>query len=140
MIACYLALGSNLRTPHRQIQQAIKTLRGLPQSRWLKTSRIYFTAPYGVRFQPTYCNAVVLIETRLTPLQLLDACQSIEKKQQRVRKVRWGARTLDIDILLFGDRVINHPRLIIPHPDMANRPFVSEPLFEIAPHLRTTGS
>lgn len=133
MALCYLGLGSNLRMPQRQLRQALSALRKLPRSTIVRQSRIYSSIPLGVRAQPAYCNMVVVIQTLLPAKSLLHHCQSIENKQQRIRKVHWGARTLDIDVLLYGRESINHHDLIIPHPYMLVRDFVLIPLVEISP-------
>lgn len=136
MTRCYLGLGSNLRSPDRQLQKALIALRSLPRSTIVKASCMYSTQPWGVRAQPMYSNMVIAIDTKLPPLTLLNYCHRIEHKQQRIRKVRWGARTLDIDLLLYGDKTIHSHQLIVPHPHMLSRDFVLIPLFEIAPKLR----
>lgn len=137
MTRCYLSLGSNLRSPERQLRQALEKIRKLPKTRITKVSPLYFSDAVGRRAQPAYCNSVVEIETSHAPEALLDHCLAIEKKQQRVRKVRWGARTLDIDILLYGQQTIQQQhRLTIPHPRMLERDFVLKPLFKIAPNIQ----
>lgn len=135
MTLCYLGLGSNLRSPERQLRRAILKLKKLPRTIIKHISSFYFTEPWGVRAQPPYCNIVIAIQTSLPPLALLAHCQSIENSQQRIRKKHWGARTLDIDLLLYGKQMVNHHRLTIPHPQMFKRDFVLVPLFEIAPNL-----
>ena len=135
MTACYLGLGSNLRSPERQLRQAINKLQKLPRSVVTKISSLYFSKPCGIRHQPPYCNMVIGIHTSLTAKDLLNQCHRIEKNQQRGRKRRWGARTLDIDLLLYGEHVINTADLIIPHPRMTQRDFVLAPLLEIAPSV-----
>ena len=107
MIRCYLGLGANLQDPSAQLTQAIISLKKLPQSTLIEVSYFYATKPVGPQDQPDYINAVACIDTDLPPLDLLDALQNIENTQGRVRKEHWGARTLDIDILLYGDQVIN---------------------------------
>lgn len=132
----YLALGSNLADPLHQVQSALDALAGLPQTTLLTTSPFYRTPPYGPPDQPDYLNAAVLLETALPPETLLDHTQRIELVQGRVRKdERWGPRTLDLDIMLFGDLTINTPRLTVPHYDMHNRAFMLVPLLAIAPEL-----
>lgn len=130
----YLGLGSNLATPIAQLQQATAAIAQLPNSKLLKTSSLYSSAPLGPSDQPRFVNAVIALQTSLQPLQLLDALQQIELQQGRVRAgERWGPRTLDLDILLFGQQLINTPRLQVPHYHMHQRPFVLEPLAEICP-------
>lgn len=136
MTQCYLGLGSNLRVPKRQLRQAIASLRTLPRSTLARQSSIYLSKPLGVRAQPSYCNMVVTIKTSLPIKNLLHYCQSIENKQQRTRKAHWGARTLDIDILLYGNKSINLHDITIPHPQMLKRDFVLIPLNEVAPFAR----
>jgi 2-amino-4-hydroxy-6-hydroxymethyldihydropteridine diphosphokinase len=131
MITCYLGLGSNLRSPERQLRQAFERIRRLPRTAVLNVSPLYFNPAVGRRSQPHYCNCAIKIVTSLPPLTLLRHCLTIEKKQQRTRKVRWGARTLDIDILLYGNQTIHHKDLTIPHPRMSEREFVLMPLSSI---------
>ena len=120
MIPVYIAIGSNLADPLDQVNRAIAALDTIPQSRLVRHSAFYRTAPMGPAGQPDYLNAAVLLETDLTPHQLLDATQAIELAHGRVRKdERWGPRTLDLDIMLFGDMVISDARLTVP---LGNRP------------------
>lgn len=128
MNKCYLSLGSNQKGPERQIQQAIKALRALPSSSVIKVSSLYWSKAWGLQQQQDFCNVVVALITTLPPLKLLHACQAIEQSQGRVRKKKWGPRTLDIDILLYADRRINSKALQIPHPHMHDRDFVMTPL------------
>lgn len=137
MTLAYIGLGSNLADPALQIRQAIVQMRTIPNSQVTKISSLYFSRPMGPQDQPDYMNAVLAIETQLTPIELLEQLQKIEYKAGRVRKDnRWGARILDLDILLFGDNVIDSERLTIPHYGMKLREFVLLPLQEIAPDLR----
>ncbi len=133
MTLCYLGLGSNLRSPARQLRQALLQLRKLPRTVVTHQSKFYFSKACGVQMQPRYCNMVITIHTTLSPQQLLHHCQQIETNHQRSRKKHWAARTLDIDLLLFGERIINHPNLTVPHPEMIKRDFVLVPLLEIFP-------
>lgn len=137
MTRVYLALGSNLADPLQQVDAALAALNHIPETQRVATSSFYRTPPYGPPDQPDYLNAVVALETRLTPESLLDHTQRIELAHGRVRKAeRWGPRTLDLDILLFGDAMIETPRLTVPHYDMHNRAFMLVPLLEIAPEGR----
>jgi len=137
MTLVYIALGSNLASPLTQVNAAIAALGTLPDSRIVAVSGFYRTPPLGPQDQPDYLNAAVALETSLAPESLLDHTQRIELDQGRVRKAeRWGPRTLDLDIMLFGDETLATPRLTIPHYDMKNRGFMLWPLFEIAPELR----
>ena len=135
MTLCYIALGSNLACPQRQLRQAIARLQKLPKSALIKTSKLYFSLPYGVHAQPPYYNMVIALKTSLDPESLLNHCLRIEKEQGRVRKKHWGPRTLDIDLLLYGQRIIKQAHLIIPHPQMLKRDFVLLPLLEISPNI-----
>ena len=136
MTVAYIAIGSNLASPLEQVNAAVKALADIPESRILAVSSFYRTPPLGPQDQPDYLNAAVALETTLAPEELLNHTQRIELQQGRVRKAeRWGPRTLDLDIMLFGDAVINTERLTVPHYDMKNRGFMLWPLFEIAPEL-----
>lgn len=136
MTRVYIAVGSNLASPLDQVNAAIAALGEIPQSRIVAVSSFYRTPPLGPQDQPDYLNAAVELETELQPEALLDNTQRIELQQGRVRKAeRWGPRTLDLDIMLFGDKVINTERLTVPHYDMHNRGFMLWPLAEIAPAL-----
>lgn len=132
----WLALGSNLARPLEQVGSALTALARLPDTRLVACSSFYRSRPLGPQDQPDYLNAVAALETSLTPEQLLDETQAIEREHGRTRKAnRWGPRTLDLDILLFGDRHIVSARLTIPHYDMHNREFMLCPLAELAPDL-----
>lgn len=133
MVKVYVALGSNLNEPIRQLDQAIKKIQKFAKN--LRVSSFYGSKPLGPQDQPDYVNAVVEFETDLMPLALLDQLQRIENEQGRVRLRHWGERTLDLDILLYGNEQIHIERLIVPHYDMENREFVMVPLFELAPDL-----
>ena len=137
MTVAYIAIGSNLASPLEQVNAALKALGDIPESHILTVSSFYRTPPLGPQDQPDYLNAAVALETSLAPEELLNHTQRIELQQGRVRKAeRWGPRTLDLDIMLFGNEVINTERLTVPHYDMKNRGFMLWPLFEIAPDLR----
>lgn len=136
MIRVYLALGSNLARPLDQVNCALEALAHLPRTRFVAASPFYRSKPLGPQDQPDYLNAVVALDTLLPPEELLDCTQGIEQNQGRVRKAeRWGPRTLDLDMLIYGDQVINTERLTVPHYDMKNRQFMLYPLAEIAPEL-----
>ena len=133
---CYIGLGANLEQPLAQLQQAVAALKLLPHSSLVAVSGFYGSKPMGPQDQPDYVNAAAALDTALSPEQLLDALQQIEQQQGRMRKAeRWGARTLDLDILLYGDQVIATERLTVPHYGLRVREFVLYPLFEIAPQL-----
>lgn len=132
----YLSLGSNLNNPLRQIQQGLDALSRLPHTTLKATSRIYTTVPVGFLDQPDFLNAVCHLETLLSPEILLNELLSIERAQHRVRSTeKNGPRTLDLDILLYGQQQILTERLEIPHPRLTERAFVLVPLMEIAPDL-----
>jgi len=136
MTLAYIAIGSNLASPLEQVNAAVQALGEIPQSRVVAVSSFYRTPPLGPQDQPDYLNAAVVLETALDADTLLDNTQRIELQQGRVRKEeRWGPRTLDLDIMLFGHETINTERLTVPHYDMKNRGFMLWPLFEIAPDL-----
>ncbi|PLK58712.1 2-amino-4-hydroxy-6-hydroxymethyldihydropteridine diphosphokinase [Candidatus Palibaumannia cicadellinicola] len=133
----FLALGSNLADPLQQVDIALLALGRLPQTSLVVCSSYYRSRPMGPKNQPDYLNAVVVLKTALAPEELLAHTQLIELKQGRDRqKPRFGPRTLDLDILLFGNRMIVTSRLTVPHYDMHNREFMLYPLEEIAPNLR----
>lgn len=137
MPRAYVALGSNLETPIDQLRSALRAMAELPTSRLAAVSSFYISDPLGPPDQPRFVNAVAALDTELAPLALLDALQAIEREQGRVRKAeRWGPRTLDLDILLFGDLRLDSERLTLPHYHMHARAFVLYPLAEIAPDLR----
>ena len=128
----YIALGSNLEHPQAQLTAALQALNELSDSRLTVVSSFYQSKPLGPQDQPDYVNAVACLETSLA---LLDELQRIEHEQGRIRLRRWGERTLDLDILLYADHIIQSERLTVPHYDMHQREFVIIPLVEIAPHL-----
>ncbi|MFT6052976.1 MAG: 2-amino-4-hydroxy-6-hydroxymethyldihydropteridine diphosphokinase [Halioglobus sp.] len=132
MTTAFIALGSNLKTPEKQLRDAADALAALPGCHVESISSVYQSAAVGPGEQPPYLNAVIQLSTSLPPLTLLDTLQAIEQLQGRERSERWGARTLDLDILLYDQQVINHPRLQIPHPRMTERNFVLYPLADIS--------
>lgn len=129
----YIALGSNLQQPKHQLDTAVKFLKRLPRSRFIDVSDYYCTDPVGPAGQQSYLNAVAKIETRLAPLELLYRLQRQEDRQLRKRGVHWGPRTIDLDILLYGQRIIRHRDLTVPHYAMTLRDFVLIPLLDVAP-------
>ncbi len=135
MTQAFIGIGSNLADPLRQVQTAIRELSQLPNSTFLKSSSLYRTKPLGPSAQPDFINAVVALETALSPLSLLDALQALELQHGRVRNLRWGPRTLDLDLLLYEQLELKSARLILPHPGLKSRIFVLKPLAEIAPAL-----
>ena len=136
MTLAFIALGSNLAAPLEQVNAAVAALAEIPNSRIVAVSSFYRTPPLGPQDQPDYLNVAVALETALTAEALLNHTQRIELQQGRTRKAeRWGPRTLDLDIMLFGHETINTERLTVPHYDMKNRGFMLWPLFEVAPDL-----
>ncbi|ORU91466.1 MAG: 2-amino-4-hydroxy-6-hydroxymethyldihydropteridine pyrophosphokinase [Cycloclasticus sp. symbiont of Poecilosclerida sp. N] len=132
----FIALGSNLSGPVGQVSQAINELKVLENSRFIAASSLYKTTPMGPQDQPAYINAVVNIQTTQKPLELLHSLQAIENSHDRTRDTgRWGARTLDLDILLYGIERSNTSELTLPHPGLQHRGFVLYPLYEIEPNL-----
>jgi 2-amino-4-hydroxy-6-hydroxymethyldihydropteridine diphosphokinase len=129
----YVGLGSNLDDPRKQVLRAFGDLEALPLGRCAIHSHLYRSRPMGPEAQPDYVNAVAELRTRLAPSELLERLHRIEAAHGRVRNgERWGARTLDLDLLLYGDRRICRPDLTLPHPGLALRAFVLLPLMEIA--------
>jgi len=140
MTRVYVALGANLGEPARTIRSALEALDTLPSCRLLRASRLYRTPPMGPPGQPDYINAVAELECGLEAHALLDELLVIETAHGRVRgEARWGPRTLDLDILVFGDRELNDDRLTIPHAHIAERGFFLLPLAELAFTLAVPG-
>ena len=135
MKLAYLSLGSNVGDRERMLAEALRLLRA-PDLRVARISPIYETEPQDVTGQPWFLNLVAEIETDLFPRQLLARIQKIEKQLGRKRGAPKGPRAIDIDILLFGSAVIDAPDLVVPHPRMAERRFVLQPLADLAPELR----
>lgn len=135
----YIGLGSNLDDPQSQLKKAIISLEIVPSTTVIKASSFYRSKPLGPQDQPDYINAVVELATELSAHVLLDYLQGIENEHGREREIKWGARTLDLDILLFGDKIIKDDRLQVPHVEMQHRGFVLLPLNEIAPECVIPG-
>ena len=135
MIHAYIGLGSNLDNPVAQLDRAIDTLKKHDDVKNLRVSSIYGSKPVGPQDQPDYVNAVAAFDTDLSPIDLLDLLQSIEQSQRRVRERHWGPRTLDLDLLLYGQETIQLPRLTVPHTFMLERGFVIKPLSDLAPDM-----
>ncbi|MEZ0479571.1 2-amino-4-hydroxy-6-hydroxymethyldihydropteridine diphosphokinase [Planococcus sp. SSTMD024] len=135
MNEAYLSLGSNLGDRKAQLQEAVRLLQANPSISNIRMSSIYETAPVGYLDQGAFLNLVIRLETSLSPLELLDACQEIEQILQRERLVRWGPRTVDLDLLLYGQEKMTTERLTLPHPRMYERAFVLVPLQELMPSL-----
>ena len=132
----YIGLGSNLNNPKQQIKDALIALNSTQDVKVVALSSLYQSKPIDDSEQPDYINAVCQVDTHLTALELLYVCQGIETKQHRVREKKWGARTIDLDIILYGVQVVASKQLIIPHPEMMNRPFVLIPLSELESDLK----
>ena len=128
MVQAYLGLGSNIGDRKQQLLKAIDLIGNIKGIKVTKQSSIYETAPIGYTDQPNFLNLCLEIETELSPQQLLKHCLDIEQQLHRVREIRWGPRTLDIDILLYSDNIIETDNLSIPHPRMQERAFVLIPL------------
>lgn len=141
MSRVFVALGGNLDNPESHVRSALSELAALPQTELKRRSSLYRSAPVGPPGQPVFINAVAELETELGPDELLDRLQSIEAAHGRVRDgEKWGPRTLDLDLLLYGDLRIRTDRLTVPHPEMTARNFVLGPLAEVAPGLTIPGS
>ncbi len=144
MADVYIALGSNMDSPHQQLDSALEALAQHPNIQLIAVSNRYQTPPIGPQ-QPDFINAAAQLSTDLSPLDLLDALQAIEQQQNRVRSIHWGPRTLDLDILFYNDLVGGSPvgdslvieseRLTIPHPRIGERAFVLVPLMDLNPQL-----
>lgn len=131
----YLGLGSNLNQPKKQLEKAVELLKALVDCRWQATSSFVESRPQGPQDQPNFANAVLCLETRLSAMDLLRACQRIEQSLGKEKVRDWGERIIDIDLLLYDDAVIHEVDLIVPHPFMLERDFVLLPLLAIAPNL-----
>ena len=136
----YLGLGSNMGNRTANLDKAVKAIAGLDDCMVCSLSSIYETEPWGDKNQSAFLNQVMRVETQLEPKAFLSACQRIESKLGRERGRRWGPRTMDIDLLLYGDRVVNEDTIQVPHPQLQKRRFVLVPLAEIAPLVNIPGS
>jgi 2-amino-4-hydroxy-6-hydroxymethyldihydropteridine diphosphokinase len=139
MTLAYVGLGANIGNPRRQLQAALQELKAMPESRVTAASSLYRSAPVGYLDQPEFLNQVVEMDTGLAAEQLLANLEEIEQKQGRERPFPNAPRTLDLDLLLYGDAVISTARLTVPHPRMHERAFVLKPLAEIAPQAAIPG-
>ena len=138
-VDAWIGLGSNLDDPQTQVTTAIRELSELDRCTLQAASSLYRSPPMGPADQPDYVNAVARLTTCVSAPALLDALQAIEKRHKRQRGRHWGARTLDLDLLLYGRATIDTRRLTVPHPGIAERSFVLYPLAELAPNLRIPG-
>lgn len=134
-VTAFIALGSNLEHPLEQVQSALTALGTIESSSLIAVSSWYRSCAVGPGDQPDYINGAAEIQTTLGSIQLLDAIQTIENQHGRKRSIRWGARTLDLDILLYGNQTMDTERLQVPHPRLVERNFVLYPLAELAPEL-----
>ena len=139
-ITAYVGLGANLDDPVQHVRRAGEGLSSLPSTRVLALSPLYRSAPLGPRDQPDYINAVAALSTGLSALELLAALREVEARHGRRRDgTRWGPRTLDLDILVYGDLTLQSPALTLPHPALHERGFVLYPLYDVAPDLEIPG-
>lgn len=134
-----IALGSNLDDPEAQVRRAFDEIAALPGTRLTARSPLYRTAPVGYAEQPDFVNACALVETTLAPRALLEGLLAIEQRHGRVRAMRNGPRTLDLDIVLYGERTIDEPGLTVPHPRAHERVFVLKPLLDVWPDALIPG-
>lgn len=140
-VEAYVGIGSNLNDPIGQVRRALHELDEIADTRRLACSSLYRSLPMGPKDQPDYVNAAAALSTRLSPGELLVALLRIEQAHGRTRTgPRWGPRSLDLDLLLYGDQSIAEPGLTVPHPGLATRSFVLFPLLEIAPELEVPGA
>lgn len=139
-VTAYVGLGSNMERPAEQITRAFDELAALPDTRLVTRSPLYRSPPMGPQGQPDFINAVAALATHLPPQDLLQALLAIEVRHGRRRDgAHWGPRTLDMDLLLYGDTVLDAPGLVLPHPGLHQRAFVLYPLADIAPELSVPG-
>ena len=142
-VSAYIGLGSNLATelgsPTQHIEQALQTLGEHERVRHVQASSFYASAPMGPQDQPDFVNAVAKFETTLLPFELLALCQKLEQQAKRERIRHWGERSLDVDILLYGQQQISEPLLSVPHIGLTERNFVLLPLRELSPQLLIAG-
>lgn len=136
MVKVYLSLGSNIGDKSKNLNKAISLIKTHPDIKNIRVSSFYKTAPQGYVQQDIFINCVVGFYTKLSGKDLLELCQNVEKKLKRVRLFRWGPRIIDVDILLYGDEIINTPELTVPHPRMYERAFVLVPLSELEPEYK----
>lgn len=140
VIRAYIGLGSNLDDPQAQLRSALQALTEIPATQLAAHSSLYRSTPLGGLDQPDYLNAVAALDTQLSAQALLAELQAIEHRQGRVRSAqRWQARTLDLDLLLYGDLQLQDAALTVPHPGLSERAFVLYPLQELAPELVIPG-
>ncbi|MGB0467379.1 MAG: 2-amino-4-hydroxy-6-hydroxymethyldihydropteridine diphosphokinase [Pontibacterium sp.] len=134
-VRCYIGLGSNLDNPRQQVMDAFRELAQLPDTELVIHSSLYRSDPVGPQDQPDFINAVAALDTTLEAHCLLNQLQQLEQQHRRIRERHWGPRTLDLDLLLYGNQQINSQRLTVPHAYLHERAFVLWPLAEITPEL-----
>ncbi len=139
MTPAFIALGANLGDPISQLREAAQRLRDTAGLHSVQLSPIYFSAPVGVVDQPRFANAAVQLETSLSAHELLAVCHSVERAMGRVRTVRWGPRTIDLDLIFFGTLRVVDETLTLPHPRWSERAFVVQPIYDLAPDLVIDG-
>ncbi len=139
MSLAYIGLGSNLGQPLAQVREAINELQQTDGLKLVAVSPLYASSPMGPQDQPDYINAVAAVETSLSPHDLLKKLQNLEQQHGRQRLRHWGERTLDLDILLYGQQILDDAELTLPHPGLAERNFVVYPLADIAPDIEIPG-
>jgi len=138
-VRAVVALGSNMDDPGEQVRRGFDEIAALPGTRLLAKSPLYRTAPVGYLDQPPFVNACALVETSLAPRALLERLLELEQRHGRVRAIRNGPRTLDLDIVVYGDRPVSEPGLTIPHPRAHERAFVLQPLVDVWPDAMIPG-
>ena len=137
VVRAFVGIGSNLDQPRQHVTRAFVDLEETPEIQTLIASHIYRGPPMGPQDQPDFFNAVAAVDTTLTAVELLAVLQDIEMRHGRARDgEHWGPRTLDLDLLLYGDQVVSEPQLVVPHPGLYTRAFVLYPLYDVAPELR----
>ncbi|MGJ8526753.1 2-amino-4-hydroxy-6-hydroxymethyldihydropteridine pyrophosphokinase [Halomonadaceae bacterium LMG 33818] len=132
----FIGIGSNLNNPLEQVQRAITALARLPLCEMVAVSPLYRTQPVGPQDQDDFINGAVELLTAYSPLALLDQLQRLEQQQRRIRVRHWGPRTLDLDLLLYDEQIMDHARLQVPHKEFLKRPFAWKPVIDIAPDVR----
>jgi 2-amino-4-hydroxy-6-hydroxymethyldihydropteridine diphosphokinase len=139
-VRAYIGLGANLGDPVGQLRSAVAALAGLPGTTVVAVSSVWRSAPVGYLDQPDFCNAVAALDTCLSPQALLEALLAVEQAGGRTREFRNAPRLIDLDLLLYGDRIVDEPHLVVPHPRMVDRAFVLLPLAELAPGCIVPGA
>lgn len=139
LVRAYIGIGSNMSDPWGRVRQAIAELDEIPHCCCVKHSSLYRSRPLGPADQPDFVNAVAAVDTTLSARRLLEILHEIERRHGRVRSRRWGPRTLDLDLLVYGSECIVSESLTVPHPGVVQRDFVLHPLYEIEPDLQVPG-